>query len=139
MKGMRGRKAMTTHRMDGSMRVSRTKPNIARETAHIISSAQSGVARVVGLGPLIFFSSDTGDAWLLDWQDKSALCLARDGVKQEFNITETEERFAIEWTSDYEISGDLMTFRDTSGKAVSTQGYPTAVILQTARRLAEDG
>ena len=121
------------------MRVSRTKPNIARETAHIITSAQSGVARVVGLGPLILFSSDTGDAWLLDWEDKSALCLARDGVKQEFNITETEQQFAIEWTSDYEIIGDLMTFRDTSGKVVSIQGYPTAVILQTARRLAEDG
>ena len=88
---------------------------------------------------MILFSSDTGDAWLLDWQDKSALCLARGGVKQEFNITETEQRFAIEWTSGYEIIGDVMRFRDTSGKAVSIQGYPTAVILQTARRLAEDG
>jgi hypothetical protein len=130
---------MTTHSTKRSMRVSRTKPNVVRETAHIISSAQSGVARVVGLGPLILFSSDTGDAWLLDWQDKSALCLARGGVQQKFHITETEQQFAVEWTSNYEIIGDLMTVRDTSGKAVSIQGYPTAAILQTARRLAEDG
>ncbi len=40
------------------------------------SASQSNVARVVGLGPLILFSSGTGDAWLLDWQDESALCLA---------------------------------------------------------------
>ena len=121
------------------MRVSRTRPDLARETAHIISSAQAGVARVVGLGPLILFSSDTGDAWVLDWQDKSALCLARGGVQQLFNITETEQEFAIEWTSDYKISGDLMTFGDRSGEAVSIRGYPTAAILQSARRLAEDG
>jgi len=51
---------MTTHRTDGSMRMSRTKPKIARETAYIIRSAQSGIARVVGLGPLILFLSDYG-------------------------------------------------------------------------------
>ena len=136
---MRRRKPTTTPKADVSMRVSRTKPHIARETAHIIRSAQSGIARVVGLGPLILFSSDTGDAWLLDWQDGSALCLARGGVQQEFNITETEEQFAIEWTSHYEIIGDVMTIRDDSGKAVSIEGYPTAAILQSARRLAEDG
>ncbi len=121
------------------MRVSRTKPDIRREVAHIIASAQSNVARVVGLGPLILFSSDTGDAWLLDWQDKSALCLARGGVQQQFGITDTEHQFAIEWTSDYKITGDLMTFRDTSGRAVSIHGYPTDAILQTARRLAQGG
>jgi len=118
------------------MRVRRTRPDIGREIAHIIASAQSNVGRVVGLGPLILFSSDTGDAWLLDWQDQSALCLARGGVEQEYNITDTEDQFAIEWTSEYEITGDVMTFRDASGRAVSIQGYPTAVILQTARRLA---
>ena len=119
------------------MRVSRTKLKIARETAYIIRSAQSGAARVVGLGPLILFSSDTGDAWLLDWQDKSALCLARDGVQQQFKITEAGQQFAVEWTSNYEIVGNLMVFQYTSGNVVSIQGYPTDVILQTARRLAE--
>jgi hypothetical protein len=129
MTGMTGQ-TMTTQGPTRSMRVSRVKPDIARETAHIIRSAQSGVARVVGLGPLILFSSSTGDAWLLDWQDKSALCLARAGVRQHFNITETEQQFAVEWTSAYEISGDLMTVQDRSGDAVSIHGYPTAAILQ---------
>jgi hypothetical protein len=120
------------------MRVSRAKPDIRREVASIIASAQANVARVVGLGPLILFSSDSGDAWLLDWQDESAVCLARVGVPQDVRLTETDRDFAIEWTSDYAINGDTMTFRDTSGKAVSIRGYPTDAIMQTARRLAQD-
>ena len=79
------------------MRTSRTKPDIGREVADIVASAQSGVARVVGLGPLILFSTETGDAWLLDWEDDRALCLARGGAAQQVNITDTESQFAIEW------------------------------------------
>ena len=75
--------------MADSVRVSRTKPDIGREIASIIGSAQANVARVVGLGPLILFSTETGDAWLLDWQDDTALCLARLGVQQQFTITDT--------------------------------------------------
>jgi hypothetical protein len=120
------------------MRVSRARPDIRREVASIIASAQANVARVVGLGPLILFSSDSGDAWLLDWQDETAVCLARVGVPQDVGITETDRDFAIEWTSDYAINGDTMTFRDTAGKAVEIRGYPTEAILQTARRLSQD-
>lgn len=120
------------------IRTSRTRPDIGREVAHIVGSAQSCVARVVGLGPLILFSTETGDAWLLDWEDGRALCLARGGAPQLVNITDTESHFAIEWTSDYRIDGDLMTFEHDSGKLVSVQGYPTSLIMQTARRLAQE-
>jgi len=77
---------------------------------------RGGITRVVGLGPLILFSTDTGDAWLLDWQDERALCLARGGTPQKVNIVETENDFAIEWTSDYRITGDVMTLQDGTGK-----------------------
>ena len=120
------------------MRTSRGKPDIGREVADIVARAQSGVARVVGLGPLILFSTETGDAWLLDWEDERALCLARGGVRQQVNITDTESQFAIEWASGYRIDGDVMTFEHDSGRVASVQGYPTAVIMQTARRLAEE-
>jgi len=119
-------------------RTSRTKPDIRREVTDIVASAQSGLARVVGLGPLILFSTETGDAWLLDWEDERALCLARDGAPQQVNITDTESRFAIEWTSAYRIDGDVMTFEHDHGRVASVQGYPTPLIMQTARRLAEE-
>ena len=118
------------------MRLSRGTPNIGQEVAHIIGSAQGGTTRVVGLGPLILFSTDTGDAWLLDWQDGRALCLARGGTPQNVNIVETESSYAIEWTSGYRITGDVMTVQDGTGRVQSIHGYPTTVILQTARRLA---
>ena len=120
------------------MRIGRTRPDIGREVADIIASAQSAVVRVVGMGPLILFSTETGDAWLLDWEDERALCLARGGAPQEVNITDTEDQFGIEWTSDYTINGDVMTFEHHSGAVTSVQGYPTHLILQTARRLAEE-
>jgi hypothetical protein len=119
------------------MRVSRTRPDVGREVAQIIAAAQRGITRVVGLGPLILFSTDTGDAWLLDWQDAQALCLARGGAPQAVNIVETERDFAIEWTSDYRITGDVMTLEDRAGRVQSIHGYPTAAILQTTRRLAQ--
>ena len=97
---------------------------------------RGGITRVVGLGPLILFSTDTGDAWLLDWQDERALCLARGGTPQKVNIVETENDFAIEWTSDYRITGDVMTLQDGTGKVESIHGYPTTAILQTTQRLA---
>lgn len=120
------------------MRTSRTKPDIAREVADIVASAQSGVTRVVGLGPLILFSAATGDAWLLDWEDERALCLASGGAPQHVNITDTESQFAIDWTCGYRINGEVMTFEHDSGGVASVQGYPTAVIMDTVRRLAED-
>jgi hypothetical protein len=120
------------------MRCNRTKPDILQEVAHIIRSAQSGVARVVGLGPVILFSSKTGDAWVLDWEDGRALCLARSGDPQDVHITDTESQFSIEWTSSYTITGEVMTFEHKPGRAVSILGYPTAAIMETTQRLAED-
>jgi hypothetical protein len=121
-----------------SIRTSRVRPDIGREVADIVASAQSGVARVVGLGPLIFFSTKTGDAWLLDWEDERALCLARGCTPQHVNITDTQSQFGIEWTSAYRIDGDVITFEDDSGRAVAVRGYPTPFIIETARRLAEE-
>jgi hypothetical protein len=120
------------------MRTSRTRPDIEREVTDIVASAQSGVPRVVGLGPLILFSTKTGDAWLLDWEDERALCLARGGTRQQVNISETATQFAIEWNCSYQIDGELITFLDDFGRAVEVQGYPTPFIIQTARRLAEE-
>jgi hypothetical protein len=96
------------------------------------------VTRVVGLDRLILFSTETADAWVLDWEDERALCLAQGGTLQKVNITETEKEFAIEWSSRYKIDGDLMVFEHDAGRVTSVQGYPTEVIMQTAGRLAEE-
>jgi hypothetical protein len=58
--------------------------------------AQEQESRVVTLGPLVFFSTETGDAWMLEPEGGLALCLARDGEPLPVEIQETPETFAID-------------------------------------------
>ncbi len=40
--------------------------NIQKEAVYIIGWARQHEARTVTPGPLVFFSTETGDAWMLD-------------------------------------------------------------------------
>jgi hypothetical protein len=55
--------------------LSREQTKILKEAEYIIAQAEQHVGRAVAIGPLIFFSTETGDAWVLDPEDKLALCL----------------------------------------------------------------
>jgi hypothetical protein len=105
--------------------VSRDQINITREAARILRLAQDYEARIVVLGPLIFFSTRTGDAWMLDPEDGLALCLARDGDELPFTITETGARFSIEWDAHYRIDENAFVVIERSGRVRTISGYPT--------------
>jgi hypothetical protein len=111
---------------------------ITDEANYIISRTQDNDARVVTLGPLILFSTETGDAWMLDPEDGLALCLARAGEAQPFTITETATDFSIEWKASYQIDGDVFIVAERSGRIRSIWGYPTAEILHVTRRVRRD-
>ena len=102
--------------------------NITNEAEHVIDLAQTYDARVITLGALVFFSTETGDAWMLDPEDGLALCLARDGERQPFTIHETSTNFRIEWTADYHIEDDVFIVSDQSGRIKQIFGYPTREI-----------
>ena len=87
-------------------KLNREQISITGESNYILNRAQNYESRVVSLGSLIFFSTETGDAWMLDYKDGLALCLAKVGEKQPFRIVETPEKFAIEWNVTYQIEGD---------------------------------
>jgi hypothetical protein len=107
--------------------------NIKSEVKYIVRRAAKHDARLVTFGPLVFFSTETGDAWMLDPDDKLALCLARDGEAQAAQITETEAHFAIEWTSTYRIQGEAFIVIDQTGRTRSIVGYPADEILKASR------
>ncbi len=114
----------------------REQISITGETDYIIRCAANYETHIVTLGPLVFFSTDTGDAWMLDPQDGLALCLARDGDRQPFVITETQAQFAVEWNSDYQIEGGLFVVSEReSGRTRTIMGYPTQEILKATRKL----
>jgi hypothetical protein len=107
-----------------------------REAKYIIERAQQHDSRAVVLGELVFFSTATGDAWMLDAEDDLAICLARDGQPQPYQIMETPTRFAIDWQAPFALEGETFVVQDRSGSTRAIVGYPVAAIqqaLETAR------
>lgn len=115
--------------------ISREQMSILGQVDYIVARAQAGDGRVVTLGPLVFFSTSTGDAWVLDPEDSLVLCLARAGTRSPVTITETLEQFAIEWGGGFRVDGDIMTFTDAMGGSRAVFGYPTDVIAEAIRRV----
>lgn len=110
--------------------------SIVGEARYIISLAKKSDARIVTLGSLLLFSTETGDAWMLELGENLALCLARDGQEQPFTIKEDSEQFAIEWNAQYSIDGDAFTVIEASGQIRTILGYPTVYISNVVRQVA---
>jgi len=107
--------------------------SLADEIDYIRSRAAKYDGRLVTVGPLALFSTDTGDAWVLDPADHLAARLARDGDIDEVYFEETDTNFAIGWKGNYQIDGDAFVYIDRDTARVTTiLGYPT-------RRLAHMG
>jgi hypothetical protein len=106
---------------------------LAEEIDYIQSRAAEHDGRLVTVGPLVLFSTETGDAWLLDPADHLAARVARDGDPEEIHFEETGTSFAIGWKGNYQIDGDAFVFIDRDTARITTVvGYPT-------RRLAQLG
>jgi hypothetical protein len=114
--------------------LSRAEISVARECRYIVDRAQQRDARVVTLGKLVLFATETGDAWMLDPSEDLALCLATEGSPAPVQIDETEERVSVEWTHTYRMQGELMTFIDGQHGVTTAWGYPTREIGQAIRR-----
>ncbi len=104
---------------------------LAEEIEYIRTRATEYDGRLVTVGPLVLFSTETGDAWLLDPADHLAACVARDGDPEEVHFEETDASFAIGWKGNYQIDGDAFVFvdRDTAG-VTTILGYPTRRLSQ---------
>ena len=88
-------------------------------------------SRIVTVGQLILFSTETGDAWLLDPADRLAARLARDGESEPIHIEETDTTFAIGWKGRYRIEGPAFVYSDNdSGRVTTILGYPTDQLAQ---------
>ena len=110
------------------------EPNVVLdEVEYIVGRATHFEARIVTLAQLVFFSTETGDAWVLDPEDGLALRLAADGSRLAFKIVETATTFVIEWTASYRLDGDSFVVTDASGQRV-IYGYPARELAQAQQR-----
>ena len=123
----------TIKRGPGKRRLDWKDFHLADEIDYIRSRAAEHDGRLVSVGPLVLFSTETGDAWLLDPADHLAARLARDGDPEDIYFEETDSNFAIGWKGSYQIDGDAFVYIDRDTARVTTiLGYPT-------RRLAQSG
>src|SRR5271169_2867921 len=85
----------------GKRRVDGKSLRLADEVRYIQQCAADHDGRVVTVGQLVLFSTETGDAWLLDPADQLAARLARDGDPEPIHIEENDTTFAIGWKGRY--------------------------------------
>lgn len=111
------------------------RDTLADEVNYITGRALEHDGRVVTIGPLVLFSTASGDAWLLDPEDHLALALAKDGSPLPATIRETPENFSIEWTATYQFRGDVMVVVEPAGRSRVIRGYPIAQITAALPRL----
>jgi hypothetical protein len=100
--------------------------HLADEVRYIQRCAARHDGRIVTVGQLIFFATQTGDAWLLDKEDGLAAQLARDGHPEPIHIEETGAHFSIVWKGRYHIEGAAFVYFDRKTRGTRTMlGYPT--------------
>jgi hypothetical protein len=106
---------------------------LADEVRYIQRRAAAHDGRIVTIGQLILFSTETGDAWLLDPADRLAARLARDAESEPIHLEETDTTFAIGWTGHYRIDGPAFVYSDRDTSRVTTiLGYPTRKLSRIA-------
>ena len=125
-----GMEAMT-QRQSTSPRRSQESLHLAKEVRSIQHRAAEHDGRIVSIGPLVFFSTDTGDAWLLEPADQLAAELAVGGDPLPVHIDETKTSFAIGWQGRYRFDGDTFIYEDNqSQRLTAIRGYPVKQLLR---------
>src|ERR1700758_125673 len=104
---------------------------LADEVRYVQRCAARHHGRIVTISQLILFSTETGDAWLLDKEDGLAAPLTRDGDHEVVHIEETDANFTIEWKGHYRIDGDAFIYVDRkAGRTRAILGCPTQKLEQ---------
>jgi hypothetical protein len=123
---MPGRDRQAIRRRPGKQMVEGKSFRLADEVRSIQRRAADRDGRVVTVGQLVLFSTETGDAWLLDPSDQLAARLARGGDPEPVHIEENDTSFVIDWKGNYRIEGSAFIYSDRQTRRVSTiLGYPT--------------
>lgn len=118
-------------RRNGNQIVDGKAFRLADEVAYVQGRAARQDSRVVTIGPLLLFSTETGDAWLLEPAEGLATPIAQQGDRLPVHIEDTDTSFSVGWTGHYRIDGEIFVYSDSkTGRIRSILGYPTGKIAQ---------
>ncbi len=114
-----------------SQRALQQRLNLAQQVRAIQHRAAEHAARIVSIGPLLLFSTATGDAWILDPADQLATRLAENGDPLDVYLEETDTSYAIGWNGHYRIEHHTFVYEDNEIRRLTAiQGYPTQQLLR---------
>ena len=113
---------------------------LADEVQYIQRRAAEYDSRIITVGPVVLFSTETGDAWVLDPAEHLAMPVAREGEPLPVQIEETATRFTIGWGGQYRIEGPTFVYvaKDTR-TARAILGYPTQLIAAESAKVPPPG
>jgi hypothetical protein len=127
-----GKARNAIRRRPGKQAIDGARFRFADQARYIQRRAADHAGRIVAVGQLVLFSTDTGDAWLLDPADLLAARLSRNGETEPVHIEETDTTFGIDWPGSYRIDGPAFVYADRrSGRVVTILGYPTDQLTET--------
>lgn len=70
------------------------------------------------LGVFFLFSTNKGDAWLLEMTDSDCIQIARDGQRLENEINETPETIEVNWTYQFAIKSKVLELTAYADKQI---------------------
>jgi hypothetical protein len=109
---------------------------LAEEIRSIQQHAAERDSCIVSIGPLVLFSTQTGDAWILDPSDRLAARLAQDGGPLPIYTEETDANYSIGWQGRFRIDAEVFIYEDDeSRRQRSILGYPTRLLLRMIAQL----
>jgi hypothetical protein len=110
---------------------------LADEVAYIQRRAAQKDSRIVTIGRLLLFSTETGDAWLLEPEGQLATPIAQQGDQLPVYIEDTDTNFSVGWTGRYQIDAEMFVYSDSkTGRIRSILGYPTGKIAQQIAKVS---
>jgi hypothetical protein len=105
---------------------------IRAECEAIISAELRGDVKIVvtkarpACPPFVVFSTGIGDAWLLEPDERVAMCLLWHGEREVIGVSEDPSRIEVAWDGGYELLGDFFHV-DTDNPKIGERaiaGYP---------------
>ena len=125
-----------TRRTPARQRLPQESFHLAEEVRSIQQRAAEHDGRMVSIGPLVLFSTKTGDAWILDPVDQLAARLASNGDPLPLYIEETNTNYAIGWQGRYRIDADAFVYEDNeSRRLIAIRGYPIQLLLRVIAKV----
>lgn len=112
------------------------KVSLTHEIELIQKAAAEGRQKIKELGVFILFSTEAGDAWLLEITDSDGVQLARAGVALEVPIDQGPETIEVNWTHIFAIRNRVFEITAYADRSVQVfADYPAQEIHAAMKRI----